>query len=308
MADQPPTSVLLPTVGWTTVIEEIDAQLEPSDELLVICDDDDDPIAEAIEERSLSESVRLVVAGRPEACSGKANAIAAGMEAAGHDRIVWTDDDFHHPPDWLEGLHAEYERNGPTTELPFFVGRDPLAVLLEPLYVIGGPAALYAGNIAWAGSLIFDRNDLPDEGSFLCDLRQSMSDDGLLTEYVDITPVKRTRRVPVGGTIRETLERHVRFTKIVRFHDPRSVAGHAVLAVVLTAAAVVVPALVALGVSLALAALYAAFGLRRPTFVLAFPALLVSVPLLAYALVRRTFVWGGRRYRWSGRFDVEVLD
>lgn len=33
------------------------------------------------------------------------------MEAARHDRLVWTDDDFHHPPDWLATLSADYEED-----------------------------------------------------------------------------------------------------------------------------------------------------------------------------------------------------
>ncbi len=30
--------------------------------------------------------------------------------------------------------------------------------------------------------------------------------------------------------------------------------------------------------------------------------------LLLYAFARRTFVWGGRRYRWRGKFDVAVVE
>ena len=48
-------------------------------------------------------------------------------------------------------------------------------------------------------------------------------------------------------------------------------------------------------------------GVRRWTAVLAYPAVFVFVPLIMYALARRTFVWGNRRYRWRGRFDVMVV-
>jgi len=47
---------------------------------------------------------------------------------------------------------------------------------------------------------------------------------------------------------------------------------------------------------------------RRRTAFLLFPAVLVQAPLTAYVLARRTFVWGGRRYRWNSTFDVEVVD
>lgn len=86
------------------------------------------------------------------------------MEVASRDRIVWTDDDFHHPGNWLIQLHADYERHGPITEIPFFVGRDPLAIFLEPIYAVGGTLGTYVGDIAWGGAVLFERTDL-DEGS-----------------------------------------------------------------------------------------------------------------------------------------------
>lgn len=96
MSDRPPTSVLLPTTRWTDACAELAAQLGDSDELLIVHDTKDDSVTERDD---LPESVRLVAAGEPESCSGKANAIVAGMEAARHDHLVWTDDDFHYPPD-----------------------------------------------------------------------------------------------------------------------------------------------------------------------------------------------------------------
>lgn len=305
MAEPPPTSVLLPTPDPTPVIDEVAAQLRPADELLVVCDAESDPVA--AHAAALPESARLVVAGEPSGCSGKANAVAAGMEAARGDRLVWTDGDFRHPPDWLAGLHADYERHGPTTEVPFFVGRDPLAVLLEPVRALGGTAGVYVGDVAWAGAVVFERDDLPDEAAFLRDLRRTVSDDGLLTDRVDVTPVKRVRRVETGGSVRETLEDHVRFAEIVRYHDPVASALSAVVATVVAAAGLAFPVPVAVGLTALVAGIYAAFGVRRWTFVLAYPAAIASVPLLGYAAARRTFVWGGRRYRWRDTFDVEVV-
>lgn len=116
----PPTSVLLPTTTRSTVVEDIAMQLGSCDELLIICDRETDPVVDYAAE---FERTRVIVAGEPVGCSGKANAIATGMEAATHDRIVWTDDDFYHPPDWLTKLHRAYDREGPVSELYFFVGR-----------------------------------------------------------------------------------------------------------------------------------------------------------------------------------------
>jgi hypothetical protein len=221
-------------VRWADACDEVARQLGARDELLVICDTADDPVADR--RGATPEGVRIVLAGEPEGCSGKANAIAAGMEAAEHDRIAWTDDDFAHPDDWLATLDADYERQGPTTEVPVFVGRDPLARLFEPAYALGGTAAVSAGGIAWGGAVVFERGDLRDgQDAFLADLRRTVSDDGTLTEHVDVTAADRTRTVPCGGSLRGSLERFVRFFRIMRYHTPRAAAFDVAFAVAVVA-------------------------------------------------------------------------
>ncbi|WP_123620329.1 glycosyltransferase [Halorubrum sp. CSM-61] len=304
--DRTPTSVLLPTVRWTDACDEVAGQLGERDELLVICDAADDPVADR--RGTTPDGVRIVLAGEPEGCSGKANAIAAGMEAAANDRIAWTDDDFAHPDDWLATLEADYERQGPTTEIPVFVGTDPLARLFEPAYAIGGTAAVFAGGIAWGGAVVFERDDLRNgQDGFLADLRRTVSDDGTLTEYLDVTAADRTRTVPCGGSLRGSLERFVRFFRIMRFHTPRAAAFDVAFAVAVAALCLFAPVVGVAVVTAISAAVYARFGIRRATFLLAGPSVLASPVFLAYALARRTFVWGGRRYRWRSLFDVEVL-
>ncbi|ELY52901.1 glycosyltransferase [Natronococcus jeotgali] len=298
-----PVSVVLPTTGWNDACEQVADQLRPDDELLVVCDEHRESVADCAEAR---DGVRSIVAGEPEGCSGKANAIAAGMEAAAAERIVWTDDDFFHPPDWLEGLRTDYDRRGPTSELPVFVGRDPLAAALEPSHAISGTLAVFLANVPWGGSLVFERADLDDEQRFLDELRRTVSDDGLLSEHVEFTTVERTRRVAIGGSTRETLENQARFVKIVRYHDPTGTAVQGVLAAALTVACALFPLPMLALTTLWTAAIYAAFGIRRWTFLAAYPVALAAIPLLAYGLARRTFVWGGRRYRWDGTFDVAV--
>jgi glycosyltransferase involved in cell wall biosynthesis len=316
MDHRPATSVILPTVRPTPVIDELADQLGEDDELLVVCDSEDDPVATAIDGDSGDDgddpagstptSTRLVVAGEPEGCSGKANAIAAGMAAAEADRLVWTDDDFHHPPGWLEALSADYDRQGPTTELPFFAGRDALATLCEPLYALGATAGLSLFRKPWAGAVIFERGDL-DERRFRRDLRRTVSDDGLLSLYLDVTPVRRVRHVPVGGTVGDSLERHVRFMQIVWRFAPN---GWAMLplSALFCLVCLLAPIPAAVGSTLVVAGVYARFGVRRPTALLAYPALIAALPLVIYSLARREFVWGGRRYRWRRRFSVTVAD
>lgn len=302
MVNETSTSIILPTMEWNKACEEISAQLREGDELLVVCDTESDPATTHLDR--FPTNSRLVVAGEPEACSGKANAIAAGMEAAHNDRIIWTDDDFHHSPDWLEELQIDYERYGPTSELPVFVGQDPLAVLLEPVYVIGGTLGIYANDFAWGGSVIFEREDL-DEEAFLTALRRTVSDDGLLSEYVNITTVRRTRQVDIGGSLRETLERHVRFTKIVHYHSPESTLSTSIV-MLLTAGCILFPLPALAILTVMTGGVYAMFGIHRWSFLLAYPTVLAAIPLLMYSLARRSFVWGGRRYRWHSKFDVTV--
>ncbi|MFC7010056.1 glycosyltransferase family 2 protein [Halalkalicoccus salilacus] len=303
MADGPPVSVLLPTTRWTDACTEVAAQLGDRDELLLIHDVEDDPVTE----RSTPEGVRLIAAGEPEHCSGKANAIATGMKVARHDRLVWTDDDFHHPPDWLAALSADYEEYGPVSEVPYFVGRDPLSVVLEPLYASAGSLSIYRDNRIWGGAVIFERDDI-DEAAFVENLQRTVSDDGLLMEYLQVTTVGRTRIVPIGGTIRETIERQVRWTQILRWHFPGLVVGTVLILLFVLAGAIVAPLPTAVLLTVVHLAVNELLGVRRWTAVLAYPAMFVFVPLIVYALARRTFVWGGRRYRWRGKFDVTVVE
>ena len=325
-----PVSVLLPTVRWTEACDEVAAQLRgpeafageeggeadgggdavrdadrAADELLVICDSPADPVA--ARRGDLPDRVRVLIAGEPEGCSGKANAIAAGMEAAANDRIAWTDDDFRHPPDWLATLDADYDREGPTTEVPVFVGLDPLARLFEPAYVIGGTLAVSVGGIAWGGAVIFERGDLRDgETAFRRDLRRTVSDDGTLSEHLDVAAADRTRKVRAGGSLRGSLERFVRFLTITRYHAPAAAAFNVVLGVAMAALCLVAPVAGVALVTALVGAVYTRFGIARATFLLAGPGVLLAPPLMAYAFARRTFVWGGRRYRWRSMFDVSV--
>lgn len=293
----------MPTVTWTDACDEVAAQLAAGDELLVVHDDANDPVVDRA--GTHPDGARLVAAGDPNGCSGKANAISSGMEAAEHDRIVWTDDDFHHSSDWLDQLAADYEAHGPVTELPVFVGRDPLSILLEPVYIAGGTLGTYAGNYPWAGAVIFECADI-DEDAFLNQLQQTVSDDSLLGEHLDVTALRRTREVPIGGSLRETLERHVRFGQIVFRHDPVGISMSFILLLVIVTASVLYP-IVGGVVTLLTIGTYGAFGHWRATALLAVLSFAVGVPLAVYAVARRTFVWGGRRYRWRSKFDVEVV-
>ena len=126
-------------------------------------------------------------------------------------------------------------------------------------------------------------------------------------EYLQVTTVDRIRIVPIGGTIRETIERQVRWTQILRWHFPDLVARTVLVLLLVLVGAIVAPLPTAVLLTVVHLAVNEILGVRRWTAVLAYPAMFIFVPLVVYALTRRTFVWGGRRYRWRGKFDVTVL-
>lgn len=309
MGDRDAVSVLLPTVEWTAACRQVAAQLQSEDELLVICDTADDPVAG----REPPEGVEILVAGEPERCSGKANAIAAGMERARNDRFVWTDADFERDDEWLRRLVTAGERHGPATAVPFWHG-DRAWALLESWVLMFSTLLIYygigsTGNIGWGGGLTFTREELNvtvDE--LVTELRQVLSDDGLLSQHVDdfhpvtsmVTPVE------VPGDIESTYARVVRFNRLTHVHE--GMTGDLLVSMVATTAAIAFPFVVAPAVTLLTGAAYAVLGLRRWTFLLSFPSLfLVPLAILA-GMFLSEFEWAGRRYRLNGAYDVDVLN
>ena len=72
-------------------------------------------------------------------------------------------------------------------------------------------------------TIVFERTDI-NEAAFVENLQRTVSDDGLLMEYLQVTTVDRTRIVPIGGAICETVERQIRWRQILRWHVPVTVA------------------------------------------------------------------------------------
>ena len=89
---------------------------------------------------------------------------------------------------------------------------------------------------------------------------------------------------------------------------PGAVAGPVLVLLFVLAGAIVAPLPAAVLLTVLHLVVNEVLDVRRWTAVLAYPAVFVFVPLLVYALARRTFVWGDRRYRWHGKFDVTVLE
>jgi hypothetical protein len=308
MHDRDPVSVLLPTLEWGPACEQVAAGLRPGDELLILCDTETDPVAD----HARPEGVEILVAGEPEGCAGKANALAYGMERARNDRFVWTDDDFERDPAWLDRLVAAGEAHGPASAIPFFAGEGWWR-LVEPCYgalftllfyfQVGGVA-----DTAWGGGVTFTRAELDvDVPTLATELRGVLSDDYLLTQRLPEVHAVRSMvtHVDVPGAFESVVNRLLRFTRIVGVNE--GWAGFAVCPL-LAAVGVLYPLVLAPLLTVCFAAVYAELGLRRRNFFLAYPCLLVVPVVAAVSMAVTDFNWAGRRYRFRDDGSVEILD
>ncbi|MFC6757455.1 MULTISPECIES: glycosyltransferase [Haloarcula] len=294
-------SVILPTTRWTDGCADVLASLSPDDELFVVADHPEDPVFE-----QAPGEAELVAAGDPVGCSGKANALAAGMERASHDIVVWTDDDVTREAGWRDRLVAHAREDGAATEVPVYVGGG-LWRVLEPAMVLFGSLGLVSGGHVWGGGVAFDRTAL-DEAQLVAELRQTVGDDSLLGTYVEDPWVDtdNPRQVTVAGSPGAVRDRLARFAQAAFHFEPLSTVGLLAASALFAVFCLVAPLLGA-PVTLAVGALsYRAVDLQRSSVLLS-PLSFLVIPLaLAVGLVVRTFEWGGRRYRWRGTFDVTV--
>jgi len=311
MSKRDPTSVLLPTVEWGPVCEQLHAVLNEDDELLVLCDTPSDPVAD----RETPSGVDVVVAGEPSGCSGKANALACGMERASNDRFVWTDDDFDRDPAWLDRLITGSQRHGPTTLLPDFAGggwwrlAKPALLMLLTVRTLLFERRNSGEAFPWGGCVAFHRDDLETSvDALVSDLRRSLSDDLVLD-----THLRGCRRDPdldatvrVEGSADAVYHRLVRYMRADHVHDglePELVLWSAVAVI-----ALLFPLPAAAIATLAVGGALASVDQLRLDAVFAYPALLVLPVVIAMGIVVTDFEWTGRRYRVRAVDDVEVLD
>lgn len=300
--------MLLPTTEWTVACDRMAAQLRPGDELLVICDAPSDPVAG----HDTPEGVEVVVAGEPEGCSGKANAVARGMERAAHDRFVWTDADFDRGDNWLDQLVVAGETHGPATAVPFFCG-DGWWRLVEPWLGVwfSFVFALRAGDLekaAWGGGVTFTRDELDvPVSAFTAELRTVLSDDFLLSNHLDGVHAVRSLVMPVEvpGGLPAVRNRVVRFARIV--HLNRGLAGGLAVNCLLCAAGLLYPLAVAPLATAVILAAAARLGVRRVSALLAYPGLLLLPVVVLAGMLVREFDWAGRRYRYEAADEVTVL-
>ena len=312
--DRDPASVILPTINWTPACDDVIECLRPDDELLVVCDRDGDPVAAGgLPEtaRKTAASVSVLVAGEPDGCSGKANAVAHGMERATRDRFVWTDADFRRDDDWLDRLVAAGEEHGPATAIPFFCGGG-WWLLWEAWTVVFSTLLFYLGvgswgGNAWGGGVTFTREDL-EVDALVADLRQVLSDDGQLSQHLDDVHAIRSMVTPVEvpGDFRNVLHRQIRFNRLT--HVREGMYDALVVGTVFMGASIVFP-LIMLFVTTGIAAVaYLVIGIRRPTFLLAFPGVVVILLGALFGIFCSECDWTGRRYRINGPRDVDIVE
>lgn len=303
-----PVSVVLPTRDWTAACDELTAQIRPEDELILACDRPSDPVVDAAD----GTVARVVVAGEPERCSAKCNALAAGLEEATEDIVVCTDADFEHGPEWLPTVLAHLA-DAPSGHVvstaPVIVSERPLMKAFEGPGAVGAALTTLLNTTAWGGTMAFRGSEI-DLDEYVSDLRRTVSDDAILTDRAEGVHSVRTLipEMPVSGTISDTLSRQVRWTRTAWYVDPPGLAVGASISLAILIGTLLAPLPTVAFVTAVAGLAYAYCGVRRWTFLFAAPAYLVSLPLLVYGLTRTEFEWSGRRYRWSGLYDVEVLD
>jgi hypothetical protein len=311
MSQRKPTSVLLPTVEWGPACEQLHAGLDDEDELPVLCDSPADPVVD----RETPAGVDVIVAGEPVGCSGKANALACGMEAAVNDRFVRTDDDFDRDPEWLDRLRRSSQRHGPTTLLPDFVGggwwrlAKPALLLLLAVRTFGPECRDTGEAFPWGGCVAFHRDDLETRvDALVSDLRRSLSDDLVLDAHL-----RGCRRDPdldatvrVDGSASAVYHRLVRYMRADHVHD--GLGPELLLWSVVAAIAVLFPLPAAAVATATVGAALASVDQLRPDAADAYPAVLVLPAIIAAGMVVREFEWAGRRYRVRAADDVEVVE
>jgi hypothetical protein len=295
-------SVLLPTTTWTDGCDDVVADLRPEDELIVVADRSDDPALDGA-----PESATTLVAGDPVGCAGKANALAEGMERASQDVVLWTDDDVARDPGWRDRLVENARESGAATEVPVYVGSG-LWSLFEPAMALFGSLGMASSGKVWGGGVAFDRTEL-DEEELLSELRQTVGDDSVLSNYVEDPWVDadHPREVRVGGSPSAVYHRMARFAKATFYFEPLSTGVLLCVSVVVAALCLLfpfvgLPATTGLGLWT-----YRKLGVSRASVALSFPSFVVVPLAIVVGLLAPAFEWGGRRYRWRGRFEVSVL-
>jgi len=276
----------------------------------VVTDAADAPAASTAAER---DRATLVVAGDPEGCSGKCNAVAAGLERASQPVVVLTDDDVPRDADWLARLEAGVREHGAVTGAPLFVhtaglGR-PLGWLYEPVQAFVALLMLRFGDGLWGGACGFRREHVDDEAALLADLRRTATDDLLVGEHLTVEPHgdrSYATTVPVAPSLTGFLDRPVRHVLSFRYFEPGSQWLSLLMGVLQVLALAVAPLPAAALMLLGGVGVYAAFGTARWTVVFAPISLFVGALVTLSALANPTFEWAGRTYRWPAKFDVEI--
>jgi hypothetical protein len=276
-----------------------------------VVDDATDPAAATVEAR---EAAELVVAGSPEGCSGKANAVAAGLKRASDDVIVLTDDDVPREEHWLDRIKRGVSEHDAVTGMPLFThtgGRGRiLGWVMEPAQGILS-IALLLGDGFWGGAAGFRRADIDDMDALRADLRRTVTDDLLIGEHITTdrkADVGLAATIPVhSSTIGAYLDRVVRNSLTFRYADEASlwvIFGLGLLQAALLLLGTL-PAVVLMWIGGLL--VYDAFDARRWTVVFTPVSLVILAGFAAWGATREEFEWGGRRYRWRDKFDVEVV-
>lgn len=296
--------VIIPTLSWTSACEQVYQQLDDGDELIAVCDSESDPLSK----QDTPSDIKVLVAGEPEGCSGKCNALAEALEQAAREHVVCTDADFQHPEGWLDEVKNSLEENEFVTTMNFFKSRKLTGKILEPGYLMGVFTGTYLGAGAWGGLMAFNKDRAPLD-DITDQLRRTLSDDLLIGQFFQdqILNTSNFAVVDTQGGFKDALKTYKRFARSIYLMDPKmfyipfiGVLTYLLFLVSSPVLGLLLPVLIA-------GLLYANFGVKRLTFLLAPLSIFLVTILVLWGAHSEKIEWNGRTYRWKDKLEVEVL-
>lgn len=305
-------SILLPAIEWTDSCQQLVDQKTEDDEIIVACDSADQPIVE----QAADKPVTVVVAGEPDGCSGKCNALAAALEAVSDDQdlIILTDDDLERDDDWLEYMKTKTREHGAYSTVPTFYSESVFGLFLEAAYTPMSYIGMKVGETIWPGAAGFKRENIDMDG-LIDGLRRTLIDTAVLPEYVSADDGKAvpcdmsiSPNIPVEGTFDSDFrKRGARIARTFWLTD-RSAAVMSIGISAIVLLGLLIAPLVAAAITTGIVAVtYVLNRFPRWTFVFAPVSLVLWGVMMVYGVPKEEIEWGGRKYRWSDKYQVEIL-
>ncbi|MFZ0088111.1 MAG: glycosyltransferase family A protein [Solirubrobacteraceae bacterium] len=232
MSSQPSASIVIPSRGRPSYLDVALASIAPQAAALgaeiIVVDDGDDPATAAVSRR---HGARVIPSRPPGGANAGRN---AGVDAAGADLIVMTDDDVEAPPNWLDALLAGIEAaphadvfGGPIRGRlegggPRACGRESAPITTLDL----GPTDRDVGCV-WSANMAVRRRALQRAGPFDVTIRGRGEEEEWERRYVAAGGIVRYvgaagldhRRTATDATVRRLARDAYRLGRTARAYD-----------------------------------------------------------------------------------------